>query len=249
MAETQADVPTKENQVKMAYIDILVTPFNEKYEDKWEEDTYWAAVDTFKVRSKEIGYENPFEVLKPSFFLESFEQLRTNLIEGPPLFIRPGWKSPFIGTHVDAHSVIAPLEHVNGPKFSGEERIVLFDFWATWCGPCVEDSPKVSDLAEKHAGRVAVVGINNEGIFSKRDHNVEKIKTFLEGHKDDFRYTIYVDTPEGHAKQALFAKVGFQAIPCVVLTVDGVVTHAGSPEEDLQTALQAALGLTVPREE
>ncbi|KAF8926116.1 hypothetical protein EDD21DRAFT_405366 [Dissophora ornata] len=242
------DAPSKKELIK-AYAGIIMNPFSDKYEDKWEEDAYWAAVETFEARSKEIGYEDPFEVLEPVLFLESFEQIRESLIAGPPLSLRPGWKSPFIGAQVDAFSVVAPLEHLSGCKFSGEERIVVFEFWATWCGPCIADSPKVSDLAVKHAGHVAIIGINNESIFFKRPHDVEKIIEFLEKRKDNFRYTIYVDTPEGHAKEALYAKAGYVAIPCVVLAVDGIVAYARAPEENFQTTLQAALELTAPTEE
>jgi len=114
-----------------AYCDILRTPFAELYEDKWEEDTYWAAVETFKIKVKEIGIEDPFEILK-EYKIISYESIRDRLKAGPPACFRAGWKSPLVGAKVDPVAVIAPLEHVNGPKFSGEERIVVLDFWATW---------------------------------------------------------------------------------------------------------------------
>jgi thiol-disulfide isomerase/thioredoxin len=71
----------------------------------------------------------------------------------------------------------------------------------TRCGPCVRAGPELSDLAEEHAGRVAIVGVNNESIFYDRGHDVEKVRSFLEENKDGFRYTVYVDTLKGHAKE------------------------------------------------
>ncbi|CAO3571476.1 unnamed protein product [Mortierella alpina] len=213
------DTPSNAHLLKQAYVSILMTPFNDKYEDAWEEDTYWTAVGALKARSKELGFDHPFEVLKPAFSLESFEQIRENLMAGPPLFLRPGWKSPFIGDKVDVQAVVAPLTLVNGAKFS-----------------------------ETYAGRVAVIGINNESVFFKREYDVEKVKSFIAKRSHEFRYTIYVDTLENHAKEALYTKVGYEAIPCVVLVVDGSVTYAGAPNETFEASLQSGLETTAAKE-
>ncbi|KAF8918031.1 hypothetical protein BGZ58_004923, partial [Dissophora ornata] len=126
---TETEPQSKEDIFDDAYMRIIYIPFQDKYEDKWEEDSYWAAVEELKVESKKIGYDDPFEVLGQNY--KSFDDIRDRLKAGPPAFLRVGWKSSMVGTELDTVAVMAPLEHLNGPKYNGEERIVVLDFWAT----------------------------------------------------------------------------------------------------------------------
>ena len=40
-------------------------------------------------------------------------------------------------------------------------RVIVMDFWATWCGPCAKMMPRLQKLHEKLAGKgVVVLGVN-----------------------------------------------------------------------------------------
>lgn len=39
-------------------------------------------------------------------------------------------------------------------------KIVLLDFWATWCGPCIRAIPHTNEMAEKYADKgVVIIGV------------------------------------------------------------------------------------------
>jgi len=45
-------------------------------------------------------------------------------------------------------------------KFKG--RLIILDFWATWCGACIANFPKAKKLESAFAGKLSFVLVNNE---------------------------------------------------------------------------------------
>lgn len=38
-------------------------------------------------------------------------------------------------------------------------RVVLLNWWATWCQPCIKEMPALEAVARRHAGELVVIGI------------------------------------------------------------------------------------------
>jgi thiol-disulfide isomerase/thioredoxin len=91
-------------------------------------------------------------------------------------------------------------------------RVVLIDFWATWCGPCNEELPNVQHIAKEFAGQPLVI------ISVSWDRDEAKWKEFIQKH--EMTWVQYRD-----ADHKLSEQFGVQAIPhYFTIDSDGVLT-------------------------
>jgi thiol-disulfide isomerase/thioredoxin len=61
----------------------------------------------------------------------------------------------------DAAPPLNSLELLNGTAVPRNTPTVI-EFWATWCGPCVEQIPRWNALAQKFSGRAQFVAVSAE---------------------------------------------------------------------------------------
>lgn len=91
-----------------------------------------------------------------------------------------GQPMPISGTRVDGGKF--DLSEFNG-------KVVLVDFWATWCGPCVRELPNVKEVYDEYHSRgFDVIGIS-------LDSDISELKQFLRD--EHIRWPIlFEDDPE-----------------------------------------------------
>ena len=133
-----------------------------------------------------------------------------------------------------------PME-INGTLLNGKPfdqktlagKVVLVDFWATWCGPCVAEIPNVLEQYEKyHKDGFEVVGIS-------LDQEREALEKFVTDQK--LPWPILFEEPKGEGWQHPLATFyGISGIPTVVLIGrDGNVITLDARGEKLGERLDA----------
>ncbi len=110
------------------------------------------------------------------------------------------------------------------PKREG--KVVLIDFWATWCGPCVKLVPELQQFQEKFKDDLVVIGVSDE--------KEETVKAFIKN--KGVTYSMAIDSSARMKKV-----VGVSGIPHVlIIGTDGIVRWQGFPgssEEPLTEAI------------
>ncbi|MCP4250124.1 MAG: TlpA family protein disulfide reductase [bacterium] len=96
------------------------------------------------------------------------------------------------------------LDHYRG-------QVVVLDFWAVWCGPCIEVSPHMQALHERFADRgVAVLGIHYNDVGDPAAYQAEHGYTF----------------PVMHGGKHVADRYGVSMIPTVIIIGrDGLIIH------------------------
>ncbi len=61
----------------------------------------------------------------------------------------------------------------------GENKIILIDFWASWCAPCISNIKNLKELQVKHGDKLVIVGIST-------DKDEDKWKNAIKKHNTDW---------------------------------------------------------------
>lgn len=107
---------------------------------------------------------------------------------------------------------------LNRTSVDTKGKVVLIDFWATWCGPCRKLIPELNEYNKKFGDKLVVIGISDEP--------ADTVQKFMKDTPMD--YAVAVDT-----SRQMSSAIGVQGIPhCIIMSPDGIVRWQGFPGSD-----------------
>ena len=141
------------------------------------------------------------------------------------LALRPGKTPPdFTATTIEGKRV--ELANYRG-------KVVLLDFWATWCGPCIAELPNVEDVYEKYRKKGFDI------ISISLDHEKQALRQFVD--KRQIPWPQIYDKDRAAEKQ-IASLYGVNAIPQMILIGrDGKIIDTRLRGDALERAVASAV--------
>jgi len=118
-----------------------------------------------------------------------------------------------------------------GTEFDWEAyrgKVVVVDFWATWCGPCRRETPHLKALA-KTSDELAIVAVS-------LDQDLEAVEKYLDQNQIEWANLV------GDEAMQIASKYGIRAIPTMlVVDREGNVVAVGNSVAQIQSKVQQLL--------
>lgn len=139
-----------------------------------------------------------------------------------------------VGKEVTIDGALAGGEPLDWAGLRG--KVVLVDFWATWCGPCVQSLPELQDLYSKyHDQGFEIVGVSLD--YGKAD-----LDGFLAQRKLPWPIVASVVAKEEGTPEPNAERYGVESIPWVILVdKQGKAAAVGLHGEQLEERVKQLL--------
>lgn len=111
-----------------------------------------------------------------------------------------------------------------------EDSIYVVEFWATWCGPCKQSIPHLTELAKKYP-QTNIIGV------SVAEANSENVRPFVDEMGERMNYTVAIDkqesatAKEGFMLKNWFVAAGLTGIPAAFVIQKNRITWIGYPTQ------------------
>lgn len=128
----------------------------------------------------------------------------------------------------DAAPKLKGAKFLQGTEFAAYEpnKVYIVEFWATWCGPCIQAMPHLSEINAEFREK----GLNVVAVTTKDPNNdLKAVTEFVEknGKKHGFAFA-FCESEETY--DAFMTASGQQGIPCsFVVDRSGKVAYIGHP--------------------
>jgi len=131
----------------------------------------------------------------------------------------------------DAAPALAVKEFVKGKPVTQFEpnKTYVVEFWATWCGPCRESIPHLTEMAKKFKGKATFTGVS---VYEHGDNTLKQVKDFVASMGSKMDYVVGADDAKQDMAHKWMEAAGQDGIPTAfVVGKEGTIQWIGHPME------------------
>ena len=142
---------------------------------------------------------------------------------------------------------ITAFKWVKGTPVTGFKKgqIYVVEFGATWCVPCAEIIPHLTELSEKYQNKINVIGffvmeLNNDPVSAKNPAYVSRVEKYVKKQGEKMRYNVGIDDPYKSMENAWIRAAGKQGVPhTFVIDKNGMIAWIGTGIKNIENAVVA----------
>ena len=117
-------------------------------------------------------------------------------------------------------------------------KVYVVEFWATWCGPCRQSIPHLTEMAKKFEGKVTFIGVS---VWERGDDPAKleaNVDAFVKEMGDKMVYHVARDTSDAFMTEAWMKAASQGGIPAAfVINGEGQIAWIGHPMYGLDKVL------------
>ena len=141
------------------------------------------------------------------------------------------------GNKMEIHGTLLDGTEIDWASYRG--KIVLVDFWATWCGPCQAELPNVLKLYKAYHDK----GFDVVGICLDDKKDKESVETFIEKMKLPWANIFSPEKTDRGWEHPLASYYGITGVPRAILVDrEGTVVDMNARGQQLARQLRKRLG-------
>jgi len=117
-------------------------------------------------------------------------------------------------------------------KSFNDDKLYVLEFWATWCGPCRQAMPHLTELQKEYKDQISIIGV---GVWERVEEgksyesSYKMVKSFVKNNSKNMGYSVVADNNDQHMGNKWLKAAGEEGIPSTFIVKNNKILWIGHP--------------------